>query len=445
MRTLALPAADVVVVGAGIIGITTALALRRRGRAVLVIDRELPPRGASAGNAGAFAFSDLEPLASPGIVPRALRWLVDPEGPFTIRPGHALALIPWLWRFWRSSRPARYRAGVAAQAALNTLSKAALERLVTATGGAGHLRREGQLQIFDSADSFRKSLPAWEMRRAHGVRFDLLCSAGAIAEIQPGLAPGFGHAGFTPDWINLADPAGWLTHLMACFRAAGGQIRQAAVRGLAPGPEGLTLRLESGEILTAPQVVLAAGAWSHLLARNLGERLPLEAERGYNTTLPAPEFELRTQLTFADHGFVVTHAGGGIRVGGAVEMGGLRLPPDPRRARILLNKAQAFMPGLSDAGGREWVGFRPSLPDSLPVIGRARRAPRLVMAFGHGHLGLTQSPATAEIVADLVCDRAPTIEIAPYRPGRFDGFGEAAACSPPRDVTLPAEIQGVPR
>lgn len=425
------PPPDVIVIGAGIIGISAAFALQRRGRAVLVIDRDEPVRGASTGNAGAFAFSDLEPLAAPGILRRAPGWLIDPLGPLSIRPRHALRLAPWLWQFWRASRPARYRAGVAAQAALNTLSRAALDRLVAATGGETFLRRQGQLQLFDSAASFRASLPAWELRRAHGVRFDLLDSAGAIAEIQPGLAPHLAHAGFTPDWVNVTDPADWLAHLTRAFRAAGGQLRKADVQRILPAEGGQRLTLAGGETLAAPRVVLAAGAWSHLLARDLGERLPLDTERGYNTTLPAPEFDLRTHLTFADHAFVVTQAQGGIRVGGAVELGGLHLPPDYRRARVLLDKAQRFMPGLSDAGGVQWMGFRPSLPDSLPVIGRARAAPGLILAFGHGHLGLTQSPATAEIVADLVCDHAPAIDIAPYRPGRFGLFRSRAVTSSP--------------
>jgi D-amino-acid dehydrogenase len=164
---------------------------------------------------------------------------------------------------------------------------------------------------------------------------------------------------------------------------------------------------------------LAAGAFSHRIARTLGERIPLETERGYNTTLPLDAFDLRTQLTFGGHGFVVSRLASGIRVGGAVELGGLQRPPNFRRSDAMLAKAAAFLPGLKQGGGVRWMGFRPSLPDSLPAIGRARATPRVIYAFGHGHLGLTQSAGTARLVADLLTGLAPAIDIAAFSPQRF--------------------------
>jgi D-amino-acid dehydrogenase len=167
------------------------------------------------------------------------------------------------------------------------------------------------------------------------------------------------------------------------------------------------------------QVVLSAGAFSHRIARSLGERIPLETERGYNTTLPADAFDLRTQVTFGGHGFVVTRLSTGIRVGGAVELGGLELPPNFRRSEAMLKKAKDFLPGLKTQGGTQWFGFRPSLPDSLPAIGRARATPRVIHAFGHGHLGLTQSVGTARLVADLLTGKTPPFDIASLSPQRF--------------------------
>src|SRR5690606_27666983 len=153
---------------------------------------------------------------------------------------------------------------------------------------------------------------------------------------------------------------------------------------------GVALRLADGTERTAERVVLAAGAHSRRLAAQLGDRVPLETERGYNTTLPQAAFDLRTQITFGGHGFVVTRLSTGIRVGGAVELGGLSLPPNFRRAEAMLQKAQAFLPGLRPEGGVQWMGFRPSLPDTLPVIGASRATPQVIHAFGHGHLGQTQ-------------------------------------------------------
>ena len=166
-------------------------------------------------------------------------------------------------------------------------------------------------------------------------------------------------------------------------------------------------------------MVVAAGAFSHRIARTLGERIPLETERGYNTTLPPGAFDLRTQVTFGGHGFVVSRLSTGIRVGGAVELGGLNLPPNFRRSDAMLKKAKAFLPALKTENGVQWMGFRPSLPDSLPAIGRARATPRVTYAFGHGHLGLTQSAGTARLVADLLTGRTPAIDLAAFSPQRF--------------------------
>jgi D-amino-acid dehydrogenase len=151
----------------------------------------------------------------------------------------------------------------------------------------------------------------------------------------------------------------------------------------------------------------------------LGEKIPLETERGYNTTLPPDAFDLRMQVTFGGHGFVISRLSTGIRVGGAVELGGLQLAPNYKRSETMLRKAKAFLPDLKTGSGVQWMGFRPSLPDSLPAIGRARATPRVVYAFGHGHLGLTQSAGTARLVADLLTDRASAIDITPFSPQRF--------------------------
>ena len=171
--------------------------------------------------------------------------------------------------------------------------------------------------------------------------------------------------------------------------------------------------------LVARCVVIAAGAWSHRLARTLGERIPLETERGYNTTLPLGAFDLKRQLTFGGHGFVVTPLSSGVRVGGAVEFAGLDAPPNFARANALLAVAKRFLPGLDTDGGTQWMGFRPSLPDSLPAIGPSAADARIVYAFGHGHLGLTQSAATARLVADIVAGRPPPLDLHPFSPQRF--------------------------
>ena len=242
--------------------------------------------------------------------------------------------------------------------------------------------------------------------------------AAEMAEIQPGLAPRFTHGTFTPGWYSIADPKLYTLALADHFLAKGGTIERAEVRALKPVDGGVELTA-SGKTQRADQVVLSAGAFSHQVARTLGERIPLETERGYNTTLPQDAFDLRTQVTFGGHGFVVTRLSTGIRVGGAVELGGLKLPPNFRRSEAMLKKAQIFLPGFKSEGGVQWMGFRPSLPDSLPAIGRARATGRVIYAFGHGHLGLTQSAGTARLVAELLTGQRPAIDIQSFSPQRF--------------------------
>ena len=201
--------------------------------------------------------------------------------------------------------------------------------------------------------------------------------------------------------------------------ALGANLIKGEVRDLAPANGGARLILTDGTQLQARQVVIAAGAWSKRLAMLLGDAIPLETERGYNTTLPPGAFDLDRQLIFGEHGFVVTPLSTGIRIGRAVELGGLKLAPDFRRSEVMLRKAQRFLPGLNTENGRQWMGFRPSLPDTLPVIGTSSATRAIVYAFGHGHLGLTQCSATACLVAKIPAGREPAISITPFRPDRF--------------------------
>ncbi|MBM3095295.1 NAD(P)/FAD-dependent oxidoreductase [Ensifer canadensis] len=409
---------DVIVIGAGVVGLSAAIAAQAGGLSVTVLDREGPAAGASAGNAGAFAFTDILPLASPGILKKAPKWLLDPLGPLSIPPAYAAQIAPWMFRFWRACSPKRVAHSTAAQTAMMDLSKVELEPFLAATGTLPMLRKDGNLQVYESEAELKASLPGWRARADHGIEFRHM-GAAEMAEIQPGLAPRFTHGTFTPGWFSIADPKLYTLALAEHFRAKGGAIERADVTALAPIDGGVEIRTTSGATRRAAQVVLAAGAFSHRIAKSLGESIPLETERGYNTTLPADAFDLRTQVTFGGHGFVVTRLSTGVRVGGAVELGGLQLPPNYRRSEAMLQKARTFLPGLKPEGGVQWMGFRPSLPDSLPAIGRARATSRVVYAFGHGHLGLTQSAGTARLVADLLTGQAPTIDIAPFSPQRF--------------------------
>ncbi len=409
---------DHIVIGAGIVGLASAFRLAEAGREVLILDRTGMAEGTSSGNAGGLAFPDIEPLASPGIMRKAPGWLFDPLGPLSLPLSYAPRMLPWLVQFWRASRPERYAASMKAQTALMDLAKAETRPLYAAAGIEDMIRPTGALYLYEGRRSFDASLPGWRLREAHGVPVEHVTGA-RIAEIQPGLAASITHASFVPEWLTVSDPYHVATGIGRAALDRGARLEIGEVVALAPREDGVTVTLGDGRELVARQVLVACGAWSHRLARLIGDRIPLETERGYNTTLPTGAFDLRVQLVLSDHGFVISPLATGVRVGGAVELAGLERPPDFRRSQAMLDKAKRFLPDLRTEGGRQWMGYRPSLPDTLPVIGRAPGAPRVTYAFGHGHLGLTQSAATARLVTDLALDRPPAIDLAPYRSDRF--------------------------
>lgn len=410
--------ADVVVIGAGIIGVMAAHYLQNDGRKVLLLERHEVAAGASAGNAGILAFPEIIPIPSPGIIFKAPKWLLDPLGPLSLPPAYALNMLPWLWRFWRASSRKAFAHGIAVQTGMMHLAASEMERVRAIAELQSFFTHTGTLDLYDSEASFNAATPNWLEKEKAGFQFTSVGRAD-IERLQPGLAPQFRHAMYSPAGIQVNDPQGLTRAVADLVVARGGTLQKGEVRDIVPHAEGATITLADGTTIAARTIVVAGGAWSKPLAARLGDPVPLETERGYNTTLPAQDFQLQRQLYFNDHAFVVTPLAEGIRVGGAVELGGLELAPNYRRSKALLAKASRFLPELKTEGGREWMGFRPSMPDCLPVIGRSSASSSILYAFGHGHLGLTQSAATGRLVSDLAAGRATSLSTDPFRPGRF--------------------------
>ncbi len=410
---------DVAIIGGGIIGLSIAMSLQQTGKSVIVIDRNDKLINASRNNAGAFAFADILPLATPQIIKAAPKWLLDPTGPLYIHPAYVFSIFPWMFRFWRASLHDKFEKLLHAQASLMALSRDALERQVIELKAEPLLHRKGQLRIYQHKKNFDRSAIFWNACSLYDVRYTLLNSAAEIAEIQPGLNSTYEHAGFTPDWINVTDPNSWLQHIQDLFIVRSGKWVDKKVDRIIPSQNDVSIKMEEHTV-NASFCVVAAGAWSSRLASELGDKIPLDTERGYNVTLRNSEFDLKTHLTFAEHGFVVSTINKAIRVGGAVEFAGLKRPPNYNRASALLKKAENFMPGLLNGNGYDkWMGFRPSLPDSLPVIDYSTLSKRVLYAFGHGHLGLTQAAGTAELVRDLIIGQKPAINISAFSAKRF--------------------------
>jgi D-amino-acid dehydrogenase len=409
---------DVAVIGGGIIGIAVAAYLAEAGRSVTVFDRTGICEETSSGNAAAFAFSDVLPLAQKGMMRNLPKWLMDPLGPLAIPPAYLPKLAPWLWRFWRAGASGKYEAALATQAGMMKLAEVEWSGLMQRSGTRHMLREQGSLELYESEEEFQASLPGWRARDRFGIRYRHI-EGGELPDLQQGLSPRFVKGTLVPGWKTVSDPKLLGKALWAYAEQRGARFEKARITGIAAGAGATLIELEDGSRRAAQQLVVAAGAWSHLLAKNLGDGIPLETERGYNTTLPKTAFDIQRQLIFSGHGFVVTPLDDAVRIGGAVELGGIAREPNYARASALLAKAKTFLPGLDPSGGREWMGYRPSLPDSLPVIGTAPRAGGVVYAFGHGHLGLTQAAATGRLVRDLIMGQSPPLDLSPFSPSRF--------------------------
>ena len=408
------------IIGAGIVGIQSAHALLDDGHDVQLIDPDGLAARTSRGNAGWIAHTDILPLASAKVWRHLPRWLLDPLGPLAIRPSYALAIAPWMARFVAASTPARIEASTAAIIALNGMALAAWERRLGKLGlDERHLRRKGHLSIFTHAAGLSESLAAVARQRRLGISVDVLETSGAVRNLEPALGTKVLAGLHFPGTVNVDDPASVSAALGAAALARGAVlVRQSASR-VRPVEGGIEVTLADGETSRADCVVIAAGAWSKHLARQLDDVIPLDTERGYNVTLPKGALGLNRPVMFEGLGFVSTPLDTGDRIGGAVEFAGLTAAPNFARVDAILARARPLLPDANFEGGTRWMGFRPSLPDSLPVIGRSGATDRIIYAFGHAHHGLTQSAATGELVAQLAGRKATAIDLSPFDAGRF--------------------------
>lgn len=411
-------ALNIAVIGAGIVGLNIAHALADDGHRVTIIDREGAAAGTSQGNAGWIAHTDITPLASPKIMRQVPKFLADPLGPLAIRPSYALQALPWLVRFMLAARPAAYQRSMAGLIALQSLALPAWEKRSAALGLKHLIHHRGGLHVFDDASMFARMQPIFTQQKEMGVDLHLI-ERSEIRQLEPHLSDRFTHAAFIENTAHVADPRVITVALFDAAMARGIAFHKAEVVHIDPAgaPE---LRFADGGKMTVDYIVLAAGVWSKNLLASLGENVPLESERGYNVSFPGITHVLSRPVAFEGHGFVATGLDSGLRIGGAVEFAGLKASPNHNRTRALHRKAADFIAGVPEfETGTVWMGHRPSLPDSLPVIGRAVRNARILMAFGHGHYGLTQSAATADLVAALVADRPAGLDLSAYSAQRF--------------------------
>lgn len=405
-----------IVIGAGIVGVSCALHLQRAGYRVRVFDTQPPGLGASFGNAGSISTGSVVPMALPGMVRQVPKWLLDPQGPLAVRWRYLPKAAPWLLKWLQASRrPVVDRAARAIAALVltsvqeyrDTLDSGAFEALIV---------RRGQLLVTTSESSGDDI--ATILRREHGVPMERV-SADELRQLEPALSRDFKSGILITESAHTIDPHVLTRTVAELAEREGVELVRKEVRGIAmDGGRASGVLTEDGAE-RADIVVVAAGARSNVFSAALGDPIPLETERGYHVMLPNPGLSISRPIGNMDRKFFATLMEGGLRIAGTVEIAGLDAPADFRRADSLLRHAKAMFPDLNPAEPSKWLGHRPSIPDSVPVISRARRHPNVIYAFGHGHIGLTTGPITGRIVSALASGGTPPVDPAPYSVERF--------------------------
>jgi D-amino-acid dehydrogenase len=409
----------VTVIGAGIVGLACARALQRDGRQVTLIDPDEPGAGTSFGNAGILSMGSVLPEAMPGILKKIPGMLLDPLGPLSIKWSYLPWLTPHLIRVLRNATPARVEEIAGALASLVRQSIPSYLKLLDDGDIFERLvRRQGCLYLYPTQALFDGARTDNEMRKRHGIKIDILGPA-EVKQLIPELGPEVGGGALATESGHVLSPIALSRAFAEAIAAAGGTFIRAKVDDIEAGPAGVGAVIAGGQRHEVEELLICAGAFSKPLARKLGATVPLETERGYHMMLPDPGIDIRLPMLVAGGGFGVTPMTDGLRLAGTVEFGGLRAPPNYARAEVLAKQAKKLLPDLNTEGGEPWMGYRPAMPDSLPVIARTPAHANAYLAFGHGHLGLSLAAVTAAIITDMMAGRTPAIDPTPFRADRF--------------------------
>lgn len=408
-----------VVVGGGIVGVCCALYLQKEGHQVWLIDPAEPGESTAKWSCGQMAVSEIIPLSKPGILKRIPGWLLDQKGPLALRPSALPAMLPWFLRFVANARHSRIDAIAREMATLTHGVYQDYAPLLALCPGNTLLGQRPVIEVFDTPRGLEAERAHFALREALGFHAEPL-DAAAIAALEPALAGKFSHGLLFPDWCAVSDTKGFIAALTAAFLRQGGtRIDTGAVSLTETHQRASGVTLRDGRVLPADHIVIAAGTGSRHFFQQLGVRIPLTGISGYQTLLPQPDVEFRHSVIYADGGFCFTPMTRGLQIGGTIEFAGPDAKPNYRRAEIILEKARRLLPQLNLAQKEFGVGHRPFLPDTKPVIDRSRRLNNVLMAFGHGQLGLTLGATTGRLIADLAGQRTAAQDLTPFSAYRF--------------------------
>ena len=408
----------VTVIGAGIVGICTSLSLLEKGHTVDIIDRDPPAEGASHGNAGIVSPWSCVPQSLPGLWKHIPKWTLDPEGPVTIRWGYLPRFLPWAIKFLRAGNLAALPAIADAMRALNRPNVDLYRHHLSGTGQQHLLSDSLYVHVYKDPAGADLGELGWRIREERGVPLRVV-NSGELHEIEPALSRDYTSAVVIKGQARALDPGAIGKALAEKAMSMGATFRQTGVDRISPSPEGgWILHTGEGEF-GADKLVIAAGAWSARLLQPLGIKVPLEAERGYHLVFRDPGITINNSIMDTEGKFAANSMLAGVRCAGTAEFAGLDAPPDYRRAEVFKRLGRKLFPGLNVDDAEEWMGTRPSFPDSLQCIGEVPGQVNLFSAFGHSHYGFGMAPNTGRIVAELVSGQQPNVDITPYRIDRF--------------------------
>lgn len=407
------------VVGAGLVGICTALELQHRGCQVTLIDRDEPGRGASFGNAGFIASELIDPLATRATLKKALPMMWRRHGALAVPWKHLHHSVPWMLRFAYSTRAEAVNRGRVALAQLLKAAVPAWGDLLSREGLTSHLRPTHYLRVWETPRGEEAALAEQRFYDEWGIEA-FFADGRQVADIEPALAGQVHHGVVLPHAHRLSDPFELSQCLLTRFRCKGGRVVRADVSSLRPFNEGVQLTF-SGSPHTFDKAIVCAGAYSARLLKPLNFDIPLMAERGYHLNLSTVRTLIRGPVCSAERNVFISPLDGGLRIVGFSELGGLDLPAVPARYETLKHHLGALLPQtLAHLGSAtEWMGRRPTLPDSLPVIDTLPGAPQIGVAFGHQHAGVTLAAITSTLIADRLLKQAERLDLAAYTLARF--------------------------
>jgi len=409
---------DVLVIGGGIVGVTSAHYLAAKGRSVTLLEKGEISSGCSAGNAGFVCPSHSIPHAAPGVIKKGLKWMFDPDSPFYIKPRFSPALFSWLWKFRAACTEERVRRVMTLLRDLHCASVELFDELAKTLDFGW--RREGLLSLYRTAHAYQDGLKESALLQEIGVPSRALTPEEIAAKV-PGARPGLVGGILFPGDAHI-DPLAFVRGLADHGRSRGVQVRTGVeVLGFSTsGRKIRAVRTSEGEV-TADQIVLATGAWSPTLARDLGLGIPIQPAKGYSITMTRPEKCPSVPLLLAEAKVGVTPLPDNrLRLAGTLELAGLDLTINERRVEAIRRGANTFLEGLEASGpGEVWRGLRPCTPDGLPILGRAARFDNLILAAGHAMIGVSLGPVTGSLVARIACGDAIDLDLAPLKPERF--------------------------